>query len=157
MYCGLPGHLRASCPTRKPAAVRVISKSATSLEIAVTLEINGRVIEMVALIDSGAAGNLIVSFAKNNSIPLVPCDSHFVMSGGPVCVPFPNQFSLGNPENVPGKLEIHFDDLLVESIQRKTFQEIQKRRKAERRKRAKKRDGSSKDNQPNQENCFIDA
>ncbi len=80
-----------------------------------------------------------------------------VMSGGPVCVSFPNQFSLGNPENVPGKLEIHFDDLLVESIQRKTFQEIQKRRKAERRKRAKKRDGSSKDNQPDQENCFNDA
>ncbi len=80
-----------------------------------------------------------------------------VMSGGPVCVTFPNQFALGNPENVPGKLEIHFDDLLVESIQRKSFQEIQKRRKAERRKRAKKRDGSSKDNQPDQENCFIDA
>ncbi len=58
-----------------------------------------------------------------------------VMSGGPVCVSFPNQFALGNPENVPGKLEIHFDDLLVESIQRKSFQEIQKRRKAERRKR----------------------
>ncbi len=79
------------------------------------------------------------------------------MSGGPVCVSFPNQFSLGNLENVPGKLEIHFDDLLVESIQRKSVQEIQKRRKAERRKRAKKRDGSSKDNQPDQENCFIDA
>ncbi len=47
------------------------------------------------------------------------------MSGGPVCVTFPNQFPLGNPENVPGKLEVHFDDLLVESIQRKSFREIQ--------------------------------
>ncbi len=80
-----------------------------------------------------------------------------VMSGRPVGVTFPNQFSLGNPENVSGKLEIHFDDLIVESIQRKTFREIQKRRKAERHKRAKKRDESSKDNQPDQENCFIDA
>ncbi len=80
-----------------------------------------------------------------------------VMSGRPVGVTFPNQFPLGNPANVSGKLEIHFDDLIVESIQRKTFREIQKRRKAERRKRAKKRDGSSKDNQPDQENCFIDA
>ncbi len=80
-----------------------------------------------------------------------------VMSGRPVGVTFPNQFSLGNPENVSGKLEINFDDLIVESIQRKTFREIQKRQKAERRKRAKKRDGSSKDNQPDQENCFIDA
>ncbi len=80
-----------------------------------------------------------------------------VMSGRPVGVTFPNQFPLGNPENVSGKLEIHFDDLIVESIQRKTFREIQKRQKVERRKRAKKRDGSSKDNQPDQENCFIDA
>ncbi len=43
------------------------------------------------------------------------------MSGGPVSVTFPNQFPLGNPENVPGILEIHFDDLLVESTQRKSF------------------------------------
>ncbi len=62
-----------------------------------------------------------------------------VMSGRPVGVTFPNQFPLGNLENVSGKLEIHFDDLIVESIQRKTFREIQKRRKAERRKRAKKK------------------
>ncbi len=48
------------------------------------------------------------------------------MSGRPVGVTFPNQFPLGNPENVSGKLEIHFDDLIVESIQRKTFWEIQR-------------------------------
>ncbi len=77
------------------------------------------------------------------------------MSGGPVSVTFPNQFPLGNPENVPGKLEIHFDDLLVESIQRKSFREIQERRKAERRRRAKKGDGPSKDDQPNEEDGFI--
>ncbi len=79
------------------------------------------------------------------------------MSGGPVSVTFPNQFPLGNPENVSGKFEIHLDDLLVENLQRKSFREIQKRWKAERRKRAKKRDGSSKDNQPDQEDCYIDA
>ncbi len=79
------------------------------------------------------------------------------MSGRPVGVKFPNQFSLGNPENVSGKLEIHFDDLLVESIQKRSFREIQKRRKAERRRRAKKGDGSSEDNQPDQENCFFNA
>jgi len=77
------------------------------------------------------------------------------MSGGPVSVTFPNQFPLGNPESVPGKLEIHFDDLLVESIQRKSFREIQKRRKAERRRRAKKGNGPSKDSQPDQENGFF--
>ncbi len=77
------------------------------------------------------------------------------MSGRPVGVTFPNQFPLGNLENVSGKLEIHFDDLIVESIQRKTFREIQKRRKAERRKRAKKRDGSSKDNQPGVRSSYV--
>ncbi len=77
------------------------------------------------------------------------------MSGGPVSVTFLNQFPLGNPENVPGILEIHFDDLLVESIQRKSFREIQKRRKAERRRLAKKGDGSSKDNQPNEDDGLI--
>ncbi len=78
-----------------------------------------------------------------------------VMSGGPVSVTFPNQFPLGNLENVPGKFEINFDDLLVESIQRKSFREIQKRRKVERRRRAKKGDGPSKDNQPNKEDGFL--
>ncbi len=77
------------------------------------------------------------------------------MSGGPVSVTFPNQFPLGNPENVPGKLEIHFDDLLVESIQRKSFREIQKRRKAERRRRTKKVDGPSEDNQSNEKDGFF--
>ncbi len=78
-----------------------------------------------------------------------------VMSGGPVSVTFPNQFPLGNPENVPGKLEINFDDLLVESIQRKSFREIQKRRKAERRRPTKKGDGPSEDNQSNEKDGFF--
>ncbi len=41
-------------------------------------------------------------------------------------VTFPNQFPLGNPENVPGKLEIHFDDLLIETIQRKSIRETKR-------------------------------
>ncbi len=32
-------------------------------------------------------------------------------------MPFPNQFQIGIPDNKSGKLEIHFDDLLVESLQ----------------------------------------
>ncbi len=108
LYCGLPGHLRASCPTRpsrNPAAVSVIPKSTTNLEIDVTLEINGRVIETVALIDSGAAGNFIdASFAKSNNIPLVPCDSHLAVAAldgrplGSGCIQFTTediQLSIG--------------------------------------------------------------
>ncbi len=97
-----------SCPTRpsrNPVAMSVISKSATSLEIAVTLEINGKVIETVALIDSGAAGNLIVSFAKNNSIPLVPCDSHLAVAAldgrplGSGCIKFTTEISNWVPDS----------------------------------------------------------
>ncbi len=108
MYCGLPGHLRASCPTRpsrNPAAVSVFPKSTTNLEIDVTLEFNGRIIETVALIDSGAAGNFIdVSFAKSNNIPLVPCDSHLAVAAldgrplGSGCIQFTTediQLSIG--------------------------------------------------------------
>ncbi len=108
LYCGLPGHLRASCPTRpsrNPAAVSVFPKSTTNLEIDVTLEFNGRIIETVALIDSGAAGNFIdVSFAKSNNIPLVPCDSHLAVAAldgrplGSGCIQFTTeeiQLSIG--------------------------------------------------------------
>ncbi len=78
-----------------------------------------------------------------------------VMSDGPISVTFPNQFQLGNPENEPRKLVIHFDDLLVESIQRKSFRQVQKGRKAERLRQAKKRDGPSKDHQPNEEDVTL--
>ncbi len=108
LYCGLLGHLRASCPTRpsrNPAAVSVFPKSTTNLEIDVTLEFNGRIIETVALIDSGAAGNFIdVSFAKSNNIPLVPCDSQLAVAAldgrplGSGCIQFTTeeiQLSIG--------------------------------------------------------------
>ncbi len=39
---------------------------------------------------------------------------HIVTSNDPIHMSFPNKFPLGNPENEPCKLEIHFDDLLVE-------------------------------------------
>ncbi len=70
---------------------------------------------------------------------------------------FPNQFQIGNPENEPVKCKIYFDDLLVESIQRKSYRQVQKRRKAERSRRAKKRDGTSEDHQPNEDNGHINA
>ncbi len=79
------------------------------------------------------------------------------MSGGSVNVTFPNQFKLGNPENEPGKLEIHFDDLLVENLQRKLYRQVQKKKKVERRRRAKKGDGTSKDHQPNEGDGQMNA
>ncbi len=119
LYCGLPGHLRASCPTRpsrNPAAVSLSLKSATSLEIAVTLEINGRVMETVALIDSEAAGNFIdVSLARDNNIPLVPCDSHLAVAAldgrplGSGCI----QFTTENLQLCTGSLHTETIRLFV--------------------------------------------
>ncbi len=47
LYCGLPGHLRASCPTRPPRNPSSVSKSSTIssvLEIPVTLRVKGRLL-----------------------------------------------------------------------------------------------------------------
>ncbi len=84
LYCGLPGHLRASCPTRPPRNPSSVSKSSTIssvLEIPVTLRVKGKVIETTALIDSGAAGNFIDStFSRTHKIPLVSCESHLAVA-----------------------------------------------------------------------------
>ncbi len=82
---------------------------------------------------------------------------HTVMPGGPINVAFTNQFQIGNPEMNPGKLEIHFDDLLVDSIKRTSYRQVQKKKKAERCRRAKKGDGTSKDHQPNEDDGQINA
>ncbi len=68
-----------------------------------------------------------------------------------------NQFPTGNPENEPGKLEIHFDDLLVESLQRKWCRQVKKQKKAERRRQGKKEEGTSKDHLPHEGNGSVDA
>ncbi len=51
------------------------------LEIPVTLRVNGEVIETMALIDSGAAGNFIDSaFSRTHKIPLVSCESRLAVA-----------------------------------------------------------------------------
>ncbi len=65
-----------------------------------------------------------------------------VESDGPIYMPFPNQFQIGNPDNEPGKLEIHFDDLLVESLQRQSSHQVKKQKKAEQRRWGKKEAGT---------------
>ncbi len=42
----------------------------------------------------------------------------FVVSDDPINMQFPDQFSIGNSNNEPGKLEMYFDDLLVQAIQK---------------------------------------
>lgn len=84
LYCRLPGHIRASCPTCPPhnsSAVSSNLSSSNALEIPVALKKNGQITEATALIDSGPAGNFIdASFAKTHNIPLVPCVSHLAVA-----------------------------------------------------------------------------
>ncbi|KAL0192337.1 hypothetical protein M9458_010633, partial [Cirrhinus mrigala] len=84
LYCGLPGHMRSSCPTRparKTAAVSSNSHTSTCIEIPVILKFKNQTVQTVALVDSGAAGNFIDrDFARTHAIPLVPCVSHLAVA-----------------------------------------------------------------------------
>ncbi len=84
LYCGLSGHMRATCPTRPSRNTPAVSSnlnSSTVLEIPVTLMVKGQITETSSLIDSGAAGNFIdATFAKTHHIPLVPCVSHLAVA-----------------------------------------------------------------------------
>ncbi len=84
LYCGLPGHMRASCPTRPSRNNATVSQNfsqSTFLNIPVRLRVKGTIVDTVAFIDSGAAGNFIdAEFAKTHKIPLVPCESHLAVA-----------------------------------------------------------------------------
>ncbi len=85
--------------------------------------------------DMTAAGNDAESSTSTARMTLT-----FVETDGPINMPFSNQFQIGNPDNEPGTLEVHFDNLLVESLQRESSQQVKKQKKAERRRRVKKED-----------------
>ncbi|KAL0168456.1 hypothetical protein M9458_036678, partial [Cirrhinus mrigala] len=84
LYCGLPGHMRSSCPTcpsHKTAAVSSGFHSPSCIEIPIILKFSSKVVHATALVDSGAAGNFIDrEFARTHSIPLVPCASHLAVA-----------------------------------------------------------------------------
>ncbi|KAL0154784.1 hypothetical protein M9458_049047, partial [Cirrhinus mrigala] len=84
LYCGLPGHMRSSCPmrlSRKTAAVSSGFHSPSCIEIPVILKFSSKVVHATALVDLGAAGNFIDrEFARTHSIPLVPCASHLAVA-----------------------------------------------------------------------------
>lgn len=82
LYCGQPGHMRASCPVRpavKPQSVSSNTKEnilRSSFLLPIRLSINDRVINTTAMLDSGAAGNFIShEFASFHQLKLNPCDS----------------------------------------------------------------------------------
>ncbi|KAL0203651.1 hypothetical protein M9458_001669, partial [Cirrhinus mrigala] len=77
LYCGQPGHIRATCPTRPPRPPTSESVFKTGLnrcEIPVLLCSDNISIQTTALIDSGAAGNFIdKDFVEANQLPVVSC------------------------------------------------------------------------------------
>ncbi|KAI2654269.1 Transposon Tf2-6 polyprotein [Labeo rohita] len=80
LYCGQPGHIRATCPTRpprQPTSVSFDQHTSNCCIIPVTLKLEDVVIDTHALIDSGAAGNFIdTDFVRINHLPTLSCSPH---------------------------------------------------------------------------------
>ncbi len=62
----------------------------------------------------------------------------------PINIQFPDQFSIGNSNHDPSKVNIDFDDLIIEGLQLEESQKIKKQKKVERR-RTKKRPATSEE------------
>ncbi|KAL0183738.1 hypothetical protein M9458_019434, partial [Cirrhinus mrigala] len=80
LYCGKPGHMKASCPARPAprtsSAVSQYSASSQTVKTPVTITLSDKRINTIALIDSGAAGNFMdLDFAKAHDLTLKPCSS----------------------------------------------------------------------------------
>ncbi|KAL0180477.1 hypothetical protein M9458_022883 [Cirrhinus mrigala] len=80
LYCGKPGHVKASCPSRPSqrtsTAVSHYSASSQTVKTPVTITLADKQISTIALIDSGAAGNFMdLDFAKAHDLTLKPCSS----------------------------------------------------------------------------------
>ncbi|KAL0204491.1 hypothetical protein M9458_002509, partial [Cirrhinus mrigala] len=77
LYCGQPGHLRATCPTRPPrppTAVSSVNLPLSRCEVPVMLKTKDISVKTTALIDSGAAGNFIDrDFVATNHLPILSC------------------------------------------------------------------------------------
>lgn len=79
LYCGQPGHMRSSCPSR-PVSKEQQSVSHTAntfssemcFTVPVTLNVNDHVFTTTTLVDSGAAGNFVLlGFTQQNGISLI--------------------------------------------------------------------------------------
>ncbi|KAG1956839.1 retrotransposable element [Pimephales promelas] len=85
LYCGEPGHMRATCPkrpiSRTSTTVSSPCNSLKLLELEVTLCFGDEKINTTALVDSGAAGNFIdLSFARTYQLSLLPCTSRMAVA-----------------------------------------------------------------------------
>ncbi|KAL0199704.1 hypothetical protein M9458_002891, partial [Cirrhinus mrigala] len=105
LYCGQPGHLRATCPTRPPRPPTSVSSDHVSLnqcEVPAILKTKDISIRTTALIDSGAEGNFIDrDFVATNCLPVLSCVS-------PVAVAALDGRPLGT-----GRVEHTTDDLTL--------------------------------------------
>ncbi len=65
---------------------------------------------------------------------------------------FPDQSSIGNSNNEPGKIKIDFDDLIVQGLQRNWSRKVKKQEKMERCRRVQERPGASENHLQNEGN-----
>ncbi len=83
LYCGEAGHFRQNCPhrpiNRDNAAVSLTLNclnSKSCVTVPIEFFVNGKSSSTSALLDSGAAGNVMsLEFAELHKIPLIPCIS----------------------------------------------------------------------------------
>ncbi len=82
LYCGLSGHLRATCPTRPSSQDNTaVSSSPNTLNVPISLTSNEIMVETMALVDSGAAGTFIdINFANSHELPLLSCESRLAVA-----------------------------------------------------------------------------
>ncbi len=81
LYCGEPSHLRNACPSRpnidsdtRVSVTLLALNDDHCLTVPVALETTSGVVQIPAMIDSGAAGNFMsLNFAEEDNISLIHC------------------------------------------------------------------------------------
>ncbi len=82
LYCGLLCHLRANCPTwLSTKDTMAVSASHNILNVLISPTNMNVMVETMALIDSGVAGNFIyINFVNFHKLTLLPCESRVAVA-----------------------------------------------------------------------------
>ncbi len=80
LYCGQAGHVKISCPVHPSTGSRSVSDHVTtspsSIKLSVKIRIQDKLTTTTALIDSGAADNVVsLEFAQKHKLKLTPCNT----------------------------------------------------------------------------------
>ena len=119
LYCGQPGHMKASCPVRPVSKSQSVSSHTkenlftSSILLPIRLHIKNRTIVTTAMLDSGATGNLIShEFTSLHQVKLNPCESSLTveaLDGHPI--------GGGKVHRLTEEIKMHVGTLHSETIQ----------------------------------------